>query len=153
MAPAARFNQGNALFQKQDYAGAVDAYKDALRLEPGNPETVNNLELALRALETQQQQERDRQERGEEPQEQQRDQQSRAQRQEQGSDRKPSPGGQPPAPPKTEDEKEQERFRKEAGMPRERAMQLLDALQQNEKDEQKRVLAAKQAQKKQGRDW
>ena len=38
-------------------------------------------------------------------------------------------------------------------MPRERAMQLLDALQQNEKAEQKKLLAPKRAQKKKGKDW
>jgi hypothetical protein len=37
-------------------------------------------------------------------------------------------------------------------MPRERAMQLLDALQRNEKDEQKRLLAAK-AKRRTGKDW
>ena len=46
-----------------------------------------------------------------------------------------------------------QRFRQEAGMPRERAMQLLDALQQNEKAEQKKLLAQKRAQKKKGKDW
>ena len=38
-------------------------------------------------------------------------------------------------------------------MPQERAMQLLDALQQNEKAEQKKLLLAKRAQKKGGKDW
>ncbi len=38
-------------------------------------------------------------------------------------------------------------------MPRERAMQLLDALQQNERLEQKKLLALKRAQRKKGKDW
>ena len=38
-------------------------------------------------------------------------------------------------------------------MPKERAMQLLDALQENEKAEQKRLLAEQRARKKKGRDW
>jgi hypothetical protein len=38
-------------------------------------------------------------------------------------------------------------------MPKDRAMQLLDALQQNEKAEQKKLLLAKRAQKKGGKDW
>ena len=38
-------------------------------------------------------------------------------------------------------------------MPKERAMQLLDALQQNEKAEQKKLLQAKRAQKKGAKDW
>ena len=38
-------------------------------------------------------------------------------------------------------------------MPKERAMQLLDALQQNEKAEQTRLLARERAQKRKGKDW
>jgi hypothetical protein len=38
-------------------------------------------------------------------------------------------------------------------MPKERAMQLLDALQQNEKAEQQKALALKRAQRKKGKDW
>ena len=38
-------------------------------------------------------------------------------------------------------------------MPKDRAMQLLQALQQNEKAEQKKLLLAKRAQRKTGKDW
>ena len=38
-------------------------------------------------------------------------------------------------------------------MPKDRAMQLLDALQQNEKAEQRKLLNAKRAEKKGGKDW
>ena len=38
-------------------------------------------------------------------------------------------------------------------MPKDRAMQLLDALQQNEKNEQRKLLAAKRAERKKGKDW
>ncbi len=39
-------------------------------------------------------------------------------------------------------------------MSKELAMQLLDALQRNEKEEQKKILAARQAQRrKKGKDW
>jgi Ca-activated chloride channel family protein len=150
LAPAARFNLGNALYQKQDYSGAVAAYKDALRLMPGDAEATNNLELALRALQKQQQQQK-------EGQQQQQDQQGKQQRESKGDQkqdsRQPQRDGQPSQRPKTEEEKEQERFQKETGMPKERAMQLLDALQQNEKQEQKRLLAAKQPPKKPRKDW
>ncbi len=55
--------------------------------------------------------------------------------------------------PQTPQERADQRFQQEAGMPQERAMQLLDALQQNEKAEQKKLLALKRAQKKKGKDW
>ena len=55
--------------------------------------------------------------------------------------------------PQTPEERQAERFKQEAGMPQERAMQLLDALQQNEKAEQKKLLALKRGQKRKGKDW
>jgi hypothetical protein len=38
-------------------------------------------------------------------------------------------------------------------MPKERAMQLLDALQQNEKAEQRKLLASRQAKARKRKDW
>jgi hypothetical protein len=38
-------------------------------------------------------------------------------------------------------------------MPTERALQLLSALEQNEKDEQKKQLALLRAARKKGKDW
>ena len=48
----AQFNRGNAFFQMQEYPDAVNAFKEALRLEPDNEETRHNLELAMRLLPT-----------------------------------------------------------------------------------------------------
>jgi len=56
LAGPSRFNLGNALFQKQDYRGAVQAYRDALRLAPDDLDARRNLELALRALKEQEEQ-------------------------------------------------------------------------------------------------
>jgi Ca-activated chloride channel family protein len=140
LAGAARHNLGNVLFQKKDYPGAARAYRDALHLKPQDADTRRNLEMALRALEQQQQQKKQQQ--------QQQKPDSRP-----SPSPQPSPGGKDGKRPQTEQEKEQQRFQQEAGMPRERAMQLLDALQQNEKDEQKKQLAEKRPPKKAGKDW
>jgi Ca-activated chloride channel family protein len=53
LAPAANYNLGNARLGAGDAAGAVEAYKQALRLEPGNADAKWNLELALREREKQ----------------------------------------------------------------------------------------------------
>lgn len=146
LAAAARYNLGNALFHRQDYGGAVQAYRGALQLIPGDEDTRRNLELALRRLKEQQQQQRQdqgggqRQERRENPRE---DQQQR-----QGDDQQPPEARQP-----NPEEQEQQRFEREVGMPKERAMQLLEALQQNEKAEQRRRLAQLREGKREGRDW
>ena len=50
LAAPARYNLGNTLFQQQDYKGAIQAYRDALRVAPDDGDTLRNLETALRAL-------------------------------------------------------------------------------------------------------
>ena len=140
-AAPARFNLGNTLFQKKDYPGAVRAYRDALRLRAGDPETQRNLELALRAMQ-------------ENPQKQPTPRPDpRATPRPQPQNQQQPQGGQATPRPQSPDEKEQQRFQEQTGMPRDRAMQLLDALQQNEKEEQKRLMAEKQGRKKTGKDW
>ncbi len=49
-------NKGNAHFWKKEYDKAVDAYKNALRLNPNDSDTKKNLALAQRFLQQQQQQ-------------------------------------------------------------------------------------------------
>jgi Ca-activated chloride channel family protein len=157
VAAASRYNLGNSLYQKQDYRGAVQAYRDALRLAPRDEDARKNLELALRALKEQEEQQKRQQDQKDQKPQDQKNQQSQQQREQQ--DRKQQQQGQQQQGqrqqprPQTPEERQAERFRKEAGMPQERAMQLLDALQQNEKAEQKRLLALKRAQKKKGKDW
>jgi Ca-activated chloride channel homolog len=164
LAGASRYNLGNSLFQKQDYKGAVQAYRDALRALPGDADTRRNLELSLRKLKEQEEQkkrdeerqknDKDRKQDEKQDEKQQQDQDKKDQKGEQGQ-QKPSPSpqqGQNPKP-QTPEEKADQRFREEAGMPKERAMQLLDALQQNEKAEQQKALALKRAQRKKGKDW
>lgn len=51
LAPAAHYNLGNARLAAKDAAGAVEAYKQTLRAEPGNADAKHNLEIALRERE------------------------------------------------------------------------------------------------------
>ncbi|MFI5006495.1 MAG: VWA domain-containing protein [Solirubrobacterales bacterium] len=155
LAGPSRFNLGNALFQKQDYRGAIQAYRDALRLAPDDLDARRNLEMALRALKEQEEQKKKQQQDDKDKKDQndQKDQKKDEQKQDQkqGDEQKKDQGK--PEPPKTPEQRQDERFRQEAGMPKERAMQLLDALQQNEKAEQKKLLQAKRAAKKGTKDW
>ena len=165
LAGPSRYNLGNSLFQKQDYKGAVQAYRDALRSMPGDADTRRNLELTLRKLKEQEEQkkrdeerqknDKDRKQDDKQDKKQQQEQDKKDQKGEQGQ-QKPNPNpqqGQQNPKPQTPEEKADQRFREEAGMPKERAMQLLDALQQNEKAEQQKALALKRAQRKKGKDW
>ncbi len=161
VAGASRYNLGNSLFQKKDYRGSIQAYRDALRVAPGDEDTRRNLEMALRALQQQEEEKKKQQEQDQKDQQQKKDQQGQ-EKQPQDQKGKPDPKGQDQKQPQdaqnqgrpqTPQERADQRFRQEAGMPRERAMQLLDALQQNEKAEQKKLLAQMRAQKKKGKDW
>jgi len=160
LAGPSRFNLGNTLYQKQDYRGAVSAYRDALRLAPDDLEAKRNLELALRALAEQerQKQQQDKQPQDKKPQDKQQGDKQDEQKQGQDQQKKNAQDGKqgqgsPGPQPKTEEQKEQERFQKETGMPKERAMQLLDTLQQDEKAQQKKLLAAQKAKPRKGKDW
>jgi Ca-activated chloride channel family protein len=157
VAAASRYNLGNSLYQKQDYRGAVQAYRDALRVAPGDADTRRNLELALRALKEQEEQQKRQSRSQDERDKQDQQDQQKDQKQKQGQQDQKKQGQdekqQAQPRPQTPEERQAERFKQEAGMPQERAMQLLDALQQNEKAEQKRLLALKRAQKRKGKDW
>jgi tetratricopeptide (TPR) repeat protein len=78
VAGASRHNLGNSLYQKQDYKGAIQAYRDALRVAPGAEDTRRNLELALRALQEQEEQQK-RQKEQDEKQQQEKSQQKKDQ--------------------------------------------------------------------------
>jgi tetratricopeptide (TPR) repeat protein len=55
LAPAASYNLGNARFTAGDFAGAVEAYKQTLRVAPRNADAKFNLELAWREQQRQRQ--------------------------------------------------------------------------------------------------
>jgi tetratricopeptide (TPR) repeat protein len=153
LAAPSRFNLGNALFQKQDYRGAIQAYRDALRLSPDDLDARRNLELALRALKEQEEQKKRQQNQQDQKDQMDQDKKPPKPQDQKSGDQQKKDQASRSEPPKSPEQKQDERFRQETGMPKERAMQLLDALQQNEKAEQKKLLQAKRAEKKGTKDW
>ena len=61
------FNQGNTYFQVQDLANAIEAYKEALRLDPNDLDAKHNLELALQQLDQPEEEEQTLEQEGQEP--------------------------------------------------------------------------------------
>jgi Ca-activated chloride channel family protein len=55
LAEQSHYNLGNSYFMMQDFPKAIEAYKEALRLNPDDQEAKNNLELALLMQQQQQQ--------------------------------------------------------------------------------------------------
>ena len=76
------FNRGNGSFQQQQYAQAAQAYKEVLRMSPNDRDAKHNLELALKQL-LPDEQEQDEQDQEEEQDEQQEEEQDEEQEQDQ----------------------------------------------------------------------
>lgn len=93
LAQHARFNQGNASFNSQDWEAAIAAYKEALLRDPYDQDAKVNLELALRQLEEQPQNEQEQPQEEQEQQPKESEEQRSEQQQEQASEAEPESGG------------------------------------------------------------
>jgi Ca-activated chloride channel homolog len=149
------YNAGNTLFDMGSFKDSAQAYVQALRLNPADLDAKHNLELALKRLEEQKQQQQ---------------QQGQGQKQEskpdggrnlekgkdepkpqqkQGQQPQPQePQGQKPADPQPSRPE-----RPEGAFSKERALQILDALQNQELAEQRKLLERMARKKATGRDW
>jgi Ca-activated chloride channel family protein len=140
------YNIGNALFDMGNYKDSAQAYIQALRLNPADRDAKHNLELAQKKLQEQQQQ----------PQQQsQGNKQDQNQQEPEGSSRNegrgsnaPKPQGQKPAAPQPS-----QSDRPQGGFSKERALQILDALQNQELAAQRRLLERQVRRKTTVRDW
>ncbi|OAV72504.1 putative O-linked N-acetylglucosamine transferase, SPINDLY family [Bacteroidales bacterium Barb6] len=117
-------NTGNISMQNKDYAKSIEAYKQALRMNPGDHETRYNLALAQKLLQDQQQQNEDQNQ--EQQKEEQKDENKEQQdQQQQQNDQK--------------QDKTQEKAQPNEQMSQDNAKQILDAFLQDEKDTQEKV--------------
>ena len=151
------YNLGNAQVQLNDIEGAIRSYKSALRLNPADLDAKHNLELALEKLEQRSQrnqsesgdedkdqQKQDQQQQNQDPQDSdeqaqnQQDQESSAeskqQQQNQGSSEQDVTAEESPPQP------EQQSTQQPVEMSKEDAIRLLEAVKDNEKEIQKKIL-------------
>lgn len=174
LAPSARYNLGNARLKAGDAGGAVEAYKQALRLEPSHADAKHNLEIALKEQERQSRMQSPREgNRGDRPDQQnpsndpgsgnpadQNDQRQsdendpgrNDQRKQQGDQgQQPPPQGRPDKPG---DQGQLPQFRNVPDMSAEEAAALLQSVENLER-EQRRKQAAERAQQRssQEKDW
>jgi tetratricopeptide (TPR) repeat protein len=129
-------NTGNVFMNKQDYAKSIEAYKQALRIKPGDDQTRYNLALAQKLLDDQKQQ--DQQNQQDKKQDQQQDQQKQDQQQDQ------------------QQQDQQQDRQQQNQMQQQNAEQILDAMKQNERETQEKVKAQQMRQikqKKVGKNW
>jgi Ca-activated chloride channel family protein len=153
------FNRGNNFYQMGQYQAAVEAYQKTLELDPKDRDAKHNLELALRMLKENPQQQKfnssdkDQKKQQESPRTNQepsksRDRQEKSQGQTSQNDHKE-------ANSKTQPEKSNqspaEQPRK--GMDSREALQILDAINDQEKKEQRKQVLKLQRAHVSGRDW
>ncbi len=106
-------NLGNARMKQKDYAGAIEAYKDALRNNPGDEQTRYNLSEAIRQKKEQDQKQQQPQNNQNNPQNQ----------QDTSSDNSPSKNDTPQMPNKQADKMLDDLAKKEAATRRKRGNQ------------------------------
>ncbi len=126
-------NIGNSMYNMGQYDKALDSYKNALKLNPKDEETRYNMALTQLKLKQQQQNQQQDKQNQQNQQQQQQQQQEQKQDQQQQQNQQPSPNQ----------------------MSKEQAERLLQALQQDEKDVQKKVQMKQQrgGSSKTNKDW
>ncbi|MGA7991497.1 MAG: VWA domain-containing protein, partial [Thermoanaerobaculia bacterium] len=142
LAADAAFNEGQTLFREKQYEQAAAAFRDALKRRPGDTDAAWNYELCVRRAEDQKrQQQQDRQKKEDKDKKDSKDQQGRNDPQQQA-------GG------KDQEKRRQEReFEQKANMTRDKAEQLLSAIERSDLDEQKKKIAEQRSRRKVARDW
>jgi tetratricopeptide (TPR) repeat protein len=147
------FNAGNALFEMGNFKDSAQAYIQALRINPADVDAKHNLEMALQKENQQKQmgsgkdQQNSPQQTGE-PKENQQKADNETRRQEtQKPQQKQEDRAKPANPQATQAPQKDESLNKE------RALQILDALKNQELAEQRRLLEQKARRKTNVRDW
>ncbi len=156
--PDTLYNLGNAHFQAGDLAGAIDAFEETLRVAPGHLAAKHNLEIALQQ---QQQQQEQQQEDGPEndsddddDSEQSPSPEGEDSNEETGPDgRSDDPGEQHPPEPEA-GPSDLPDFEEQEDMSREQAEAILEAVENMEREQRRRLAAEgqKDAAAK-GKDW
>jgi Ca-activated chloride channel family protein len=142
------YNAGNALYEMGQFRDSASAYIQSLKLNPADRDAKYNLELALKKLQEQQQQQSRQNQKNDE----------------QGKE-VPDQGKGPKPPPQSGDQDNQEDPNKpvqpkstrgeqgDAQFSKERALQILDALENQELAEQRKLMKQSARRKVAGRDW
>ncbi len=139
----AAFNEGQTLFREKQYDQAAAAFREALKSRPGDADAAWNYELCVRRAEEQKKQQE----------QQKQDQQKKDEKKDQKD--KKGAGDQKQQAGNKEDEKRREdrEFEQKANMTREKAEQLLSAIERSDLEEQKKKIAEQRSRRKVARDW
>ncbi|MDR0836575.1 MAG: tetratricopeptide repeat protein [Tannerella sp.] len=139
-------NVGNIGMKTKEYQKSVDAYKQALRLNPKDDETRYNLALAQKLLSDQQQEQQQDQDKDDQKDDQNKDEQKKDDQQQQ--DQQNQDQQQQQQEKENQQQKTQEQPQQNEQMSRDNAQQMLDAFLQDEKDTQEKVKKIQMQQQK-----
>ncbi len=155
LAAPALYGAGNSLLALERPDEAIAAYKEALRIDPGDQDTKHNLELALQMQKQQQEQqqqsgdEENEQEQGEDQQ-----QQDSGEEENQQEEQQEPQSGEDQEEQRPDEEQEPEPQPPDGEMSQEDAERILEALADEEEEQRKKSLdKRKSRQKSNGKDW
>ena len=150
VASDAAYNAGETLLRAGDYEKAAGAFREALTRQPGSADASFNYELCARKAAEERKRREEQQRNQQQNQQQKRD--DKKEKKEEASAPTPTPS---PGENRDEDQKKQRDrdFETKAKMSREKAEQLLAAIQRADLQEQRRKIAEQKQKRRVGRDW
>ncbi len=140
LASKAYYDLGNIFYNQKNYAQSIAMYKDALRRNPDDDQARQNLRLAQKQLQNQQNQQQNQDKQDNKDQ----------QKQNQDQNKEKNKNGQDQQKPDNQQQKQPQQPPKN-GMSKENAEQILQTMQNEEKNTQDKVNKAKMQQMKGGR--
>ena len=142
-------NLGNTLLKEKQLKQSVEAYKQALRNNPGDMDTKHNLAYAQRLLNQQQQQQQQQQQDQKKDQQNEQDQKKEQDQSQQGQEQEQDQKKQ------QQQQQEQQQQQQEQKMSKEDAERILQSLEENEKELQKKIKEKKSRanRQKSDKDW
>jgi len=142
----AYYNLGNTHFRNQKFQESVDAYKNALSYNEEDTQAKENMMMAKKMLQVQEQQQQEQQQQEQQEQQENQEQQEQEQQQEQQQDQQDQ----------TQEEKEEAQNAEEAekkDLDKEDARKLLEIIDNEEKKVQEKLRKMKGNSKKPKKDW
>jgi len=148
------YNTGDALYSAGDYKGSAEAFIEALKLDPKDMDAKHNLELALQKLQEQKQQKQDEKKNQKNT----GDQSERQSRENEGKQSTANEQNRKQADTRNDQENQAKMkpappVSREGSITREQAQQILDAMRNQELDQQRKLLESRSRPSSNKRDW
>jgi Ca-activated chloride channel homolog len=143
------YNKGNALFSSGQFKESAGAFIEALKLDPADKDAKNNLELALQKMQQQEQKSKQPDSQKQDPKNS--DQKQQNQKQDNAGQNRKEQNEQNER--KEQQKQPMQQPRREGAVDKEKALQILDAVQKQELDEKRKLLEQRARKQANGKDW